>query len=251
MQEFCHEWRKNIMFFVINLYKLLLRICYNDDLAKRTAMTELSHHFDRPFRPDALLAPKGVEPIKTERALFLEIGAGKGKHALLFAKQNPDKHLIAIERTSEKFEAFDKLAQAENLDNLTAVHADAIAYTAHHIAPNSLDGAFILYPNPEPANKNQRWLNMPFFEFLVSRLKAGATITIASNIGEYIDEAQKLLDETWLLPYERFEIDAESARTHFEIKYLARGEVCQELVILKPNYYQTRFDVPNQADDNA
>ncbi|WP_432481817.1 SAM-dependent methyltransferase [Moraxella sp. ZY200743] len=205
-------------------------------------MTELSHRFERQFRTDAIFAPKGTTPIFTTRPLFLEIGAGKGKHALSFAKQNPDKHIIAIERTQEKFLAFKKQADGENLDNLTAVHADAITYTAHHILPNSLDGVFILYPNPEPANKNQRWLNMPFFEFLVSRLKAGATITIASNIGEYIDEAQKLLDEVWLLPYERCVIKSDSVRTHFEIKYLARGEVCQELTILKPNYYQTRFD---------
>ncbi|MDO4441873.1 MAG: DUF938 domain-containing protein [Moraxella sp.] len=213
-------------------------------------MTELSHRFERQFRTDAVFAPKDTAPVSTSRPLFLEIGAGKGKHALLFAKQNPDKHLIAIERTQEKFLAFKKQADSENLDNLTAIHADAIAYAAHHIQPNSLDGVFILYPNPEPANKNQRWLNMPFFEFLVSRLKAGATITIASNIGEYIDEAQKLLDEAWLLPYERFVIDADSARTHFEIKYLARGETCQELTILKPNYYQTRFDTPDAPKAN-
>lgn len=76
----------------------------------------------------------------------------------------------------------------------------------------------------------------------MSRLKAGATITLASNLDEYINEAQQLLDEMWLLPYERFDVDINSARTHFEIKYLARGEKCQELIILKPNYYQTRFD---------
>lgn len=203
---------------------------------------ELSHYFGRKFRKEAVFAPKNVPTVSTNLPLFLEIGAGKGKHAVLFAKANADKHLIAIERTSEKFEAFHKLATSENLTNLTAIHADAIAYTAHHIAPNSLDGVFILYPNPEPANKNQRWLNMPFFEFLISRMKAGATITIASNIGEYIDEVKQLLDQVWLLPYECFEIDKASARTHFEIKYLTRGELCQELVILKPNYYQTRFD---------
>lgn len=214
----------------------------NHSSAQDFPTQDLSHHFERIFRKDALLAPKNAPTVSTHRPLFLEIGAGKGKHAVLFAKENADKHLIAIERTSEKFDAFAKLADAENLDNLTAIQADAIAYTAHHIAPNSLDGVFILYPNPEPANKNQRWLNMPFFEFLISRMKAGATITIASNIAEYIDEAQKLLDEVWLLPYERVQIDSDSARTHFEIKYLARGEMCQELVILKPNYYQTRFD---------
>lgn len=206
-------------------------------------MSDLSHRFNRLFRTDTVIPPKNINHQNLPNMpLFLEIGAGKGKHALFFAKKNPDKYLIAIERTCEKFRAFKKLTQADNLPNLNIIHADAVAYVAHHIAPNSLDGVFILYPNPEPANKNQRWLNMPFFEFLVSRLKAGATITLASNLDEYINEAQQLLDEMWLLPYERFDVDINSARTHFEIKYLARGEKCQELIILKPNYYQTRFD---------
>lgn len=172
----------------------------------------------------------------------MEIGAGKGKHAIQFASSNKDKHLIAIERTREKFNAFQKQAALGELNNLTFVHADAIAFCVHFIAPNSLDGVFILYPNPEPHNKNQRWLNMPFFEFLLSRLKVGGFIIIASNIESYMDEACQLLDEVWQLPYTKRAIDSTSARTHFEIKYLARGELCQEIILTKPACYQTRFD---------
>ncbi len=224
---------------------------YNDKLfihlvqLAQTAMTSTitpSHQFRRVFHPKFLHAPKSVSICHDDRPLYLEIGAGKGKHAVLFATANPDKRLIAVERTSEKFSAFDKLSHANSLDNLTNIHADAIAFTVHFIQPNSLDGAFILYPNPEPHNKNQRWLNMPFFEFLLSRMKAGATITLASNITEYIDEAVELLDTVWCLPYVKQAIAKSSARTHFEIKYLARDELCQEIIITKPDGYLTRFD---------
>lgn len=37
-------------------------------------------------------------------------------------------------------------------------------------------------------------------------------------------------------------IASDSARTHFEVKYLQRGELCQQLIIRKPATYQTRFD---------
>lgn len=210
-----------------------------------------SHRFDRLFDAKFLHAPKTVQDqdrqnifqsLTANTPLFLEIGAGKGKHAIQFASSNTDKHLIAIERTREKFNAFQKQAALGELNNLTFVHADAIAFCAHFIAPNSLDGVFILYPNPEPHNKNQRWLNMPFFEFLLSRLKAGGFVIIASNIESYMDEACQLLDEVWQLPYTKRAIDSTSARTHFEIKYLARGELCQEIILTKPACYQTRFD---------
>ena len=34
----------------------------------------------------------------------------------------------------------------------------------------------------------------------------------------------------------------DSQRTHFEVKYLARGETCWQLNMRKPDGYQTRFD---------
>ena len=83
---------------------------------------------------------------------------------------------------------------------------------------------------------------MPFFEFLISRLQVGGTITLASNIPEYIEEAQKQLIDVWKLPFVKEVIPATSARTHFEIKYLERGELCQQLMITKPESYTTRFD---------
>lgn len=207
---------------------------------------ELSHQQERAFQPQRLSAPRDfVMPdaaLKPKSSLVLEIGAGKGKHALSFAMQNPDKHLIAIERTRNKFEAFEKLAAQQNSANLTAIHADAIAWIVHAIAPNSIDSIYILYPNPEQHNPNQQWLNMPFFEFLLSRLQVGGEIILATNIETYMDNAEQQANEVWCLPNTRSQVASSSQRTHFEVKYLARQETCWELSMKKPEGYQTRFD---------
>ena len=207
---------------------------------------ELSHQQERAFQPQRLSAPRDfVMPeaaLKPKSSLVLEIGAGKGKHALSFAMQNPDKHLIAIERTRNKFEAFEKLAAQQNSANLTAIHADAIAWIVHAIAPNSIDSIYILYPNPEQHNPNQQWLNMPFFEFLLSRLQVDGEIILATNIETYMDNAEHQAKEVWRLPNTRSQVASSSQRTHFEVKYLARQETCWELSMKKPEGYQTRFD---------
>lgn len=195
----------------------------------------------RQFQAQRMHAPRDFQAIANE-SVCVEIGAGKGKHALLFSKQHPDKKLIAIERTREKFVAMQKQHQLEGQRNLQIVHADAIPWIVHALFPAQVEQFFILYPNPEPHNATQRWLNMPFFEFLLSRLKAGGSITLVSNIPEYIAEAQQQLIEVWKLPFIQQDVPVDSARTHFEIKYLARGERCQELQISKPAAYTTRFD---------
>ena len=195
----------------------------------------------RQFQAQRMHAPRDFISIENQ-PICVEIGAGKGKHALLFTEQNPEQQLIAIERTREKFVAMQKQHQLEGQKNLIPMHADAVPWVVHALFPAQVEQFFILYPNPEPHNPAQRWLNMPFFEFLLSRLKPNGTITLASNIPSYIDEAEQQLIELWKLPYQKQKIATDSARTHFEVKYLQRGELCQQLIITKPKGYVTRFD---------
>lgn len=231
---------------------------------------EISHNKTRCFKPEKLTEPRDFSipsfilnrskaqdqgdgssiNEQAERALIVEIGAGKGMHACLYAKKNPEHDLIAIERTQNKFAAFTNLLQSVNnevvkLDNLLAIHADAIPYCVHALPVNSVDIFYLLYPNPELKNPNQQWLNMPFFEFLLSRLKPNGKVILASNIEKYINNAYQQAVETWGLPTSKSMVPIESKRTHFEIKYLARGETCWELQMQKPEGYCTRFDAWN------
>ena len=207
---------------------------------------ELSHQQQRAFQPQKLSAPRDfMTPevlMNRQLPLVLEIGAGKGKHALSFALQYPDKHLIAIERTRNKFDAFAKLVGQQKSSNLSAIHADAIAWIVHAVAPNSIERIFILYPNPEQHNPNQQWLNMPFFEFLLSRLQVDGEVVLATNIEAYMDNAEQQANEVWCLPNTHHKVASDSQRTHFEVKYLARGETCWQLNMRKPDGYQTGFD---------
>ena len=196
----------------------------------------------RLFKPEKLFFPRDfVKPVISDKT-FLEIGAGRGLHAVQFAKANPSSQLMAIERTRVKFEDFAKRAEHHKLSNLIPIHADAIPWVVHGIPAASLDGVFLLYPNPEPKNAAQRWLNMPFFEFLLSRLKPAKKIIVATNIQSYFEEAHQQAEEHWKLEVDNFKIDPSSNRTHFEIKYLARGETCYQLELTKPKGYATRFD---------
>lgn len=228
---------------------------------------KLSHKKSRLFKPEKLNAPRDFQKphfiaentAENKRPLVVEIGAGKGMHACLYAKQNPEHDLIAIERTQNKFTAFKGLVHSVDkevieLDNLMAVHADAIPYCVFALLPQCVDTLFLLYPNPEPKNPNQQWLNMPFFEFLLSRLKPSGKVVLASNIESYIDNAYEQSLHTWQLSTQRIEVPKDSRRTHFEIKYLARGEVCWELEMRKPEGYVTRFDewvAPEQSEKQS
>ncbi len=202
-------------------------------------MTNDQHLTIRPFKPfipEKRLADR--PELILDRPLDLEIGCGAGYHPIQYALNHPHRNLIAIEKTVRKFTKFlVHFRKYPRLYNLYPIHANAISWIAKHIAPEEVEHCFIFYPNPYPKTRhhNQRWYAMPFMGFLLSRLKSHGTITLATNILDYWQEAQKYFTQVWHLEIVSSSIlSAEFIpRTHFEKKYLSRGEVCYNLIVKK------------------
>jgi tRNA G46 methylase TrmB len=98
---------------------------------------------------------------------------------------------------------------------------------------------FLLYPNPNPLARsaNRRWHQMPFFAKLAAVLKPGGTLTLATNIEAYAAEAEQFIQTIWglrLIQRQAIRAGEIIPRTHFEKKYLARGETCWNLIFQKP-----------------
>lgn len=188
------------------------------------------------------LIPQNEQKWREERAkysqLVIEIGAGQGLHAIQYAESHPDTLYIAIERTQTKFARMaSRLEHHPHIQNLLLLNQDAIPWISSNIGPAEVDAYFILYPNPYPkaGQANKRWHYMPFMDYLIETLKPRGSVTMATNIESYYREA--------CVEFERREdVNVTSTgevptdfkgRTHFERKYLERGETCYELALGK------------------
>jgi tRNA (guanine-N7-)-methyltransferase len=197
----------------------------------------------RGFSPEKVPEPRDSGPIVDWASLQptdLEIGCGVGLHPIRYGQAHPDRRLIAIEHTSEKFGKFARrLLSHPEITNVIPVHADAISWVTHRVPENVLDRVFLLYPNPYPMARdlNKRWHAMPFMEFLLKRLKVGSTLVLASNELFYADEAEQFfsarsnVENVTRRALTLADTPIQLARTHFERKYLERGETCHELVV--------------------
>ncbi|MES2769923.1 MAG: SAM-dependent methyltransferase [Bdellovibrionota bacterium] len=168
--------------------------------------------------------------------LDIEIGCGVGFHPIDYAKNNPERLLVAIEKTSEKFAKFlGRLEKHPQIKNVVPVHTNAIWWVAHYVKPQSVDRYFILYPNPYPKDPQKRFFEMPFMTYLVETLKPGGIITLATNEKYYFDESLENAQKIFGLKVieNRIVEKSEKPRTHFEKKYLERGETCYNLVLKK------------------
>lgn len=186
----------------------------------------------REFKTD--LIPKPRSTIIAPLGKFdLEIGCGAGLHPIQYALANSDRHLIAIERTLEKFLKFEKRWKSHDCPkNLVPIHDDAISWISHNVGKGQLEKVFILYPNPEPKNKNQRWAYMPFLSHLIEKLDDEGEIILASNIKSYVDECIEFFPD-YGLKLSSLSTLVLHGRTHFERKYLKDGQDCYNLVFIK------------------
>ena len=182
----------------------------------------------RPAQDNILSRKEIPEPVD------LEIGAGVGLHAIQYCLKNPDRHLIAFERTKEKFAKFQRRYENHSLKNLYPIHGDAVPWISHYVLKETVDRCFILYPNPYPKKKhsNLRFAQMPFMSHLVEVLKPRGSLTLATNEEFYAQECAEEFVQTWgleLCDWQKW-TDVNLARTHFEKKYLERGQTCHNLI---------------------
>ena len=111
------------------------------------------------------------------KALWVEVGCGKGKFTVETAQANPEVLLIAIERCREAMVMAMEKAKAMELKNVLFVDMD-VALMEGCFAPGEIDRLFINFPDPWPRSKNaKRRLTYRTFLRMYSRvLKDGGQI---------------------------------------------------------------------------
>ncbi|WP_216824328.1 tRNA (guanosine(46)-N7)-methyltransferase TrmB [Lentzea albidocapillata] len=123
--------------------------------------------------------------------VLLEIGSGMGETTSQLVAAAPELNYVAAEVYKPGLAQL--LLRAEHLgglDNLRVLRGDAVDLLTDHIAPASLHGVRIFFPDPWPKNKHhKRRLVQPEFVALVaSRLEPGGVLHLATDWEQYADQ---------------------------------------------------------------
>lgn len=87
-----------------------------------------------------------------ENPLVLEIGCGKGAFACEYAKRNPDKNIIAVEKVGNVIVAAAENAMRDNIPNLRFMKC-AAEYLPRFIPANSVSEIYLNFSCPFPKAK--------------------------------------------------------------------------------------------------
>jgi tRNA (guanine-N7-)-methyltransferase len=150
------------------------------------------------------LAPKYVVPFEAHQAdwvdhfgraapTVLEIGFGMGGATAASAAARPDTNFIGVEVHEPGVGALLKLIDEGALQNVRIVQHDAVEVLAHMVAPGSLAGVHIYFPDPwhKKRHHKRRLIQPAFISRLVTSLAPGGYLHCATDWAPY---AQQILD---------------------------------------------------------
>ena len=152
--------------------------------AQRRAVDTLLSVYGIAYAPAAL----DFEQVYGRRApTILEIGFGMGETTASIAEAHPENNYLGIEVHTPGVGSLLKLIAENELKNLRLVQHDAVEVLEHMIAPATLAGAHIFFPDPWPKKRHhkRRLIQPPFVALLASRLASGAYLHAATDWEEY------------------------------------------------------------------
>jgi tRNA (guanine-N7-)-methyltransferase len=120
---------------------------------------------------------------------ILEIGFGMGGATAQIAAEHPENDYLGIEVHTPGVGALMRLLDAGGIDNVRIIQHDAVEVLNHMIAPGTLDGIHIYFPDPWPKKRHhkRRLIQSPLVRLLASRLKSGACLHLATDWQDYAD----------------------------------------------------------------
>jgi tRNA (guanine-N7-)-methyltransferase len=197
----------------------------------------------------AELAPRFVLPFEErlldlERAfgraapLVVEIGFGMGVTTIGMALSAPQTNFLGIEVHPPGVGSLLKQIGETGASNVRIVRHDAVEVLEKMIAPASLAGVNVFFPDPwhKTRHHKRRLLQAPFVGLLASRLRAHGVVHCATDWQPYAEQMLAVLSAEPLLVNT---VDGFAPRpptrpvTKFENRGLARGHGVWDLVFAK------------------
>lgn len=161
---------------------------------QQRAIEELGPRFLIPYQASNLNLIEAFQG--STKPKILEIGFGMGETTAKIAALRTDDDFLAIEVHPPGVGALLKLIGEEGLTNLRLIRHDAVEVLEHMIAPESLDGIHIYFADPwhKKRHHKRRLIQAEFVRLLVSRLKPGAYLHLATDWHNYAEQMLLVLN---------------------------------------------------------
>ena len=166
--------------------------------AQQRAIDTLLPRFGIPYRNEPV---DFAAQFGRHAPLVLEIGFGMGNTTAQIAVAQPEVDFIGIEVHAPGVGALLRQLDELGATNVRVIQHDAVEVVRDMIAPASLAGIHVFFPDPWPKKRHhkRRLLQPPFVSLLASRLAPCGYLHVATDWEEYAEQILAVLSAEPLL----------------------------------------------------
>ena len=173
--------------------------------------------------------------------VVLEIGCGTGTSTAAMAKEEPDVDVVAVEVYRKGLAQLLGAIDREQITNVRLIRGDGLDVLEHMVAPASLTGVRVFFPDPWPKSRHhkRRLLQPGTVALIADRLKPGGILHVATDHEGYAEQIAEVGDAEPALrrvsPGEALPISVRRPTTKYESKARDAGSAVAELLWKKPS----------------
>ena len=167
--------------------------------------------------------------------VVLEIGFGMGETTAAIAAAQPEVDFLGVEMHLPGVGALLRRIDEQGLANVRVLRHDAVDVVASMIAPGTLAGSHVFFPDPWPKKRHhkRRLLQPAFVRELALRLAPGGYLHVATDWDDYAQEILATLTAEPLLENSAADFAPRPAYrplTKFEARGLRLGHGVPDLI---------------------
>ena len=172
-----------------------------------------------------------VEPLdlseifQKPRPLEVELGCGDASFLVEYARRNPEKNFIGIERLLGRIQKLDRKGRRAGLANLRGVRIESSYFLRYLLPPRSAVALHIYFPDPWPKKKHRkhRLIGENFPALARAALASGGVVYLRTDDADYFRQMTEVFAASG--EFQKVETPVELAElpTDFEREFRARN----------------------------
>lgn len=157
--------------------------------------------------------------------LEVELGCGDASFLVEYARQNPGKNFIGVERLLGRISKLDRKGRRAGLANLRGIRIESSYFLQWLLPPYSISALHVYFPDPWPKKRHHknRLINESFPALAQNALAPQGVIYLRTDDEDYFRQMTEVFAAS--PEFEKIETPVELTRqlTDFEKEFSARG----------------------------
>ena len=189
------------------------------------------HEADNASGSLLLELPSIVKPLELDQnfpkpqSLEVELGCGDASFLVEFARRNPGRNFIGVERLLGRIQKLDRKGRRAGLANLRGVRIESAYFLKYLLPPHAAAALHIYFPDPWPKKKHRRHrlINEQFPDLARAALAPGGVVYLRTDDADYFAQMTEVFGASQ--EFKKVETPHELAEvlTDFEREFNAQG----------------------------